>query len=70
VKRRRKFFRKFDTSDEAQLKDYQDLVDNVMARITDREKVIETTKYYSEEGHLTSTVDRLCFIVHWEEDVI
>lgn len=70
MKRVRKRFKKFDLEDATHVQEYEELLENILVKITEREKVIETEKSYSEEGVLKSSIDHICYLVHWEEQVI
>ena len=68
--RKKRHFRNFNLDDAADVNDYQDLLNNKLCTITEKEKVVETIKFYSDQGVLTRSEDEIHFLVHWEEKLI
>ena len=68
--RKRKKFKKFNLDDQKDLSEYEALVNNRFVTITDRDKIIETIKFYNDQGVLTRSEDQVHYLIHWEEKVL
>jgi hypothetical protein len=58
---------KFDTDDAKDLARYNDICSNELCSIISEKREKLTTKYFDDEGKLTSSDDRLILVVTWME---
>lgn len=66
----KRHFQKFDTADDDDMVAYQEILDNPLSKITERETTNEDTDFYDGEGRLIRSEKRIVYLVHWEESLI
>lgn len=67
VKRR---FKRFDTGSPSDIREYEEILDDSLCTITDKDTVSETTKIFDDEGKLSELIQRTIYLVHWEEQIL
>ncbi len=68
--RTKKKFAKFRLDNEEHIKRYQDLLDDPMIEITEREIEKEKLNEYNDRGQLTRSIERLYYLIHWSEKLV
>ena len=63
-------FKRFRVDDVEDLKEYNEILDDPLCHITDRDVQVEETMHFDDEGKLSRKEKRTTFLVHWEEKII
>ena len=63
-------FKKFQTDDENQMKEYEEVLNNPLCTIVEKITEKEKDQEYNDRGNLIRQREILYFLVHWEERLI
>lgn len=63
----KRFFKRFRVDDPDDLKEYNQILNDTMCTITERETQVETIKSFDNEGKLASMHDITTYLIHWEQ---
>ena len=67
IKRR---FKRFRLDNEKDVAEYEDVLNDSLCTVTNRETQIEKVKTFSDEGKLAEVTEMSTYLVHWEERVL
>lgn len=67
IKRR---FKRFRLDDPQEVLEYEEVLNDSLCTVTNRELQIEKTKTFNDEGKLENMQETSTYLVHWEEQVL